>query len=107
MKINTEEKENNEDKYHLIVNTDKSIEIRIVESLIERSKKFLGIKINNKLNFNAHVKGLCKKANNKLRALAGATPYVSLEKNKRLMSFFFNAQFNYCPFILVEAIITR
>ena len=59
----------------------------------------LGVKIDNKLNFDTHVKGLCKKANNKLRALARATPYMSLEKKKLLMNSFFNAQFNYCPLI--------
>ena len=53
--------------------------------------------MDNKLNFDTHVKGLCKKANNKLRTLARATPYISLEKKKLLMNSLFNAQFNYCP----------
>ena len=83
-------------KCHLIGNTDEPIEIRVSESLIKKSicEKFLGVKIDNKLNFDGHVKGLCKKANNKLRALARATPYMSLEKEKLLMTSFFNAQFN-------------
>ena len=77
------------DKCHLIVSTDEPIEIRVGESLIKHStyEKLLNIKIDNKLNFNTHVKGLCKKANNKLRALARATPYMSLEKKKLLMTF--------------------
>ena len=62
-------------------------------------KKLLGVKIDNKLNFNTHVKGLCEKINNKLRALARATPYMSLKKRELLMNSFFNAQFNYCPLI--------
>ena len=72
----------NTDKCRLIVSTDEPIEIRVGVSLIKNStwKKLLGIKIDNKLNFDTHVKGLCKKANNKLRALARATPYMSLEK---------------------------
>lgn len=37
-------------------------------------EKLLGVKIDNKLNFNGHVKSLCKKACNKLRALARVTP---------------------------------
>ena len=52
-----------------------------------------------KLYFDTHVKGLCKKANNKLRALARVTPYTSLEKKKLLVNSFFNDQFNYCPLI--------
>ena len=91
----------NTDKCHLIVSTDEPIEIRVGESLIKSStcEKLLGSKIDNKLNFDTHVKGLCMKANNKLRALARATPYMSLKKKKLLMNSFFNAQFNYCPLI--------
>ena len=90
----------NTDKCHLTVSTDEPIEIRVGESLIKSStcEKLLGVKIDNKLNFDTHVKGLCKKANNKLRALARATPYMSLE-NKFLMNSSFNAQFNYYPLI--------
>ena len=79
----------NTDKCHLIVSTDEPIEIRVGESLIKHStyEKLLNIKIDNKHNFNTHVKGLCKKANNKLRALARATPYMSLEKKKLLKTF--------------------
>ena len=91
----------NTNKCHLIVSTDEPIEIRVGESLIKSStcKKLFGVKTDNKLNFDTHVKGLCKKANNKLRALARATPYMPFEKKKLLMNSFFNAQFNYCPLI--------
>ena len=37
----------------------------------------LGVKIDY-VNFEEHVKTLCSKANNKLRALARATPYVNV-----------------------------
>ena len=72
----------NTDKCHLVVSTDEPIEIRVGESLIKSSncEKLLGVKTDNKHNFDTHVKGICKKANNKLRALATATPYMSLEK---------------------------
>ena len=52
----------------------------------------LGVKIDYKLNFDEHVKTLCSKANNKLRALARVTPYMSVEKKKILMNSLFNAQ---------------
>ena len=48
----------------------------------------VSIKIDSKLNVDTHVKGLCKKANNKLRALARATPYMSLEKKEASHEFF-------------------
>ena len=93
----------NTDKCHLIVSTDEPIEIRVGESLIKNNicEKLLGVKIDNKLNFDTHVKGLCNKANNKIRALARATPYMSLENEKLPITSFFNAQFNYCPLIWI------
>ena len=73
-----------------LVGINEPIEIRVGESLIKNSncEKLLGLKIYNKLNFDTHVKGLCKKENNKLRALERATPYMSLEKKTLLMNFF-------------------
>ena len=96
----------NTDKCHLTVSTNEPIKIRVGESLIKNStcEKFLGVKIvkiDNKLNFDTHAKGLCKKANNKLRALARVTSYMSLKKEKLFMTSFFNAQFNYCPLALI------
>ena len=60
-------------------------------------EKFLGFKIDNRINFDTHVKGLSKKANNELSALERAS--ISFEKKKLLMNSLFNAQFNYCPLI--------
>ena len=45
-------------------------------------EKRLGVKIDCKLNFDEHVKTLCSKANNKLRALARATSYMNVEKKE-------------------------
>ena len=43
---------------------------------------------------------LCKKANNKLGALVTATPYMTIEKERKLlMNYFSNAQLNYCSLI--------
>ena len=94
----------NTNKCHLIVSIDEPKEIRVGESLIKNSTcgKLLGVKTDSKLNFVTHVKALCKKANKKLRALARATPYMSLVKKKLLMNSFFNAQFNCCPLKLMN-----
>ena len=74
----------NTDKCHLIVGTDEPIEIRVGMSLIKSStrEKLLVVKIDSKLNFDTHVKCLCEKANNKLRALA--IIHFSLEKRSFL-----------------------
>ena len=51
----------NSDKCHLIISMDEPIEIRVGVSLIKNStcENLLGIKIDNKLNFDSHAKGLC------------------------------------------------
>ena len=73
-------------------NTDKSVVFQLGGSLIQRSdcEKMLGVKIDYKLNFDKHVKTLCSKANNKLRVLRRATPYMSTEKKKILLNSIFN-----------------
>ena len=83
----------NTDKYHSLLSKDESSEIHIGDSVIESStcQKLLGIKIGPKLRFDDHVQDLCYKANRKLRALAGATPYINPQKRKVLMNVFFNA----------------
>ena len=51
-------------------------EIQIEESLIESTnyEKLLGVKIDSKLSFDKHIKMICKKESDKLRALTRVTP---------------------------------
>ena len=62
-------------------------------SIIVRSdfEEILGVKTDYKINFDEYVKNLCSKANNKLKALVRASPYMIVEKKKRkmLMNLFF------------------
>ena len=90
----------NTDKCHLIMSINNTPELKVGDSLIKTStcENLLGVKIDYKLTFDNHVANLFKKAN-KLRALARATPYMTIEKRKLLMNSFFNAQLNYCPLI--------
>ena len=89
----------NTGKCHLLLSKDESSEIHIGNSIIESGtcENLLGIKIDSKFRFDDHIRGLCSKANRKLRAFTWATPYMNLQKRKILMNVFFNAQFNYCP----------
>ena len=75
----------NTEKCHLIMSTNQSVNFQLGGSLMERSdcEKILRVKIDYKLNFDEHVKILCSKVNHKLRALARATPYMRVEKNKQ------------------------
>ena len=83
----------NEDKCHLIVNTNELTEIQIGDFSIKNSasEKLLGVNTDRKLNFDCHVNHSCNKANKKLGALARVTPYMTLGKKKIVMNSFFNA----------------
>ena len=52
----------NEDKCHLIVDTNELTEIQIGDFSIKNSasEKLLGVNIDSKLNFDCHVNHLCK-----------------------------------------------
>ena len=63
------------------------------------SKKLLGVIIDNKLTFNEHVSKLCKKATNKLHALARISKYMTEDELRTIMNAFFSAQFPHCPLI--------
>ena len=73
----------NADKCHLILNCSDRKQIKINNETVKSSnyEKLLGIQIDKKLTFNKHVGGLCKKASQKMHALARITPYMSIKKN--------------------------
>ena len=91
----------NPDKYHLIVSNEEESKLEIGNSHIKYSKceKLLGIKIDNKLSFEAHVESLCKKASQKLNALSRIALSISFEQRKITFNSFFISQFSYCPLI--------
>ena len=65
----------------------------------EISMKLLGVTIDNKLNFHEHVLIICKKASQKLHALARISNLMSKDKLRILMKAFIESQFGYCPLI--------
>ena len=62
----------NADKCHLLLssNCDTHVQIDSIEIKNSRTERLLGIKFDNKLSFEQHVTSLCKKASQKLHALA-------------------------------------
>ena len=46
-------------------------------------KSLLGVKTDSRLNFDDHIKDTCKKANEKLKPLARATPFIKTEKKRK------------------------
>ena len=55
--------------------------------------------LDSKLSFEDHINNLCKKASQKLKALAKVAPYMCLEKRKTVMKAFATSQFGYCPLV--------
>ena len=70
------EMQGNSGKCHLILSADGPSEMQIGESLFKTTNfdKLLGIKIDSQLAFDKHIKTICKKSNDKLRALARVIP---------------------------------
>ena len=97
----TNEMKSNSDKCHLLVATNDNVSVNIETEIIESSNsvELLGIKIDNKLNFNDHVSNLCKRGNQKLHSLARISKYLCHNKLKLLMKTFIESQFNYCPLL--------
>ena len=89
----------NHDKCHLLLSKQEEANIQIDNTTIKcsKSKKLLGIVLDNKLKFDKHVENIFQKASKKLKALARVTNYMELPKRRILVNAFFKAQFNYCP----------
>ena len=65
----------------------------------EKSVKLLGVTIDNELKFNEHITNICKKANQKLHALARISHLMCTKKLRLLMKVFIESQFQYCPLV--------
>ena len=92
----------NADKCQLLITKhEEQVEIKIDGELISGRKwvKLLGVKIDNKLDFNEHVSSICKQTGIKLHALARISQFMNQHKLKILMKAFIESQFGYCPLI--------
>ena len=91
----------NADKCHLVVSSDESCTAKIEDFSIKNSteEKRLAVKFDSNLSFENHVTCLCKKANQKLHALARISRYMDLNKRRNLMKAFITSQFSYCCLI--------
>ena len=71
------------------------------DSVIENTEeeKLLGVVISKRLTFETHISKLCKKAGNKVFALARISGYMDSNKLRILMRAFVISQFQYCPLV--------
>ena len=92
----------NANKCHLlVVSSSDAVNLRVSEYDIKNSEceKLLRVKFDNKLTFEKHIADICRKASEKIYALARIAPYMDLSKRRRIMNAFFNSQFSCCPLI--------
>ena len=59
------------------------------------SEKFFGIKIDNKLTLEEYVEGLCKKASQKVSAVARISSLMRFEQRKRIVNLFITSHFSH------------
>ena len=68
--------------------------------LISSSQKLLGmILLNNKFDFDEYVTSLCRKASQKLNALARVAFYMNLSQRRLMINVLIFSQFGYCPLV--------
>ena len=92
----------NSDKWHLLLSDiNEHLVINIANDVIQNSsyEKIFGVNFGNKLNYNTHVTKLCKKAWQKLHALARISNLMGFKKKTLPMNDFVISQFNHCPLI--------
>ena len=67
--------------------------------IVEDQVTLLGVTLDSKLNFNAHINTVCKEACRKLNALIRIAKYLNKNQKKILINAFFYSHFIYCPLI--------
>ena len=70
--------------------------LRVTESVEE---KLLGVTLDKTLDFKSHDNVICKKAGQKLHALARISSYMNVEKLRIMMNTFVMSQFSYCTLV--------
>ena len=76
-----------------------SVDINGATIICQHTVTLLGIKIDNKLNFNGHISTICKKVSLKLHVLARVSRFMDQDKLRLLMKAFIESQFSYCPLV--------
>ena len=100
--INNNHMKGNPDKFHILLTcNDETLSVNVGDNKIlnRGSEKLLGITIDSKLYFDDHVISLCKKASQKLHALARVAQYMNIPKRRAIIKAFINSQFGYCPLV--------
>ena len=91
----------NTGKSHLLVSGNVRATAKIDNNYNESETEqvLFGIIIDSNLTFENHINNICKRANQKLNALARVAPYMNMHKKRIIMKSFVTSQFKHCPLI--------
>ena len=94
----------NPDKVQLIffrLKEDRDLCIDIRGNVIKMCEtvKLLGVTSDSKLNFNGHIKTICRKTKNKFKAFSRIARNLDNQKASLLYNSIILTNFNYCPLI--------
>ena len=59
----------------------------------------LGITIENKLNFDSHIRNMCKNSGQKLNALSRILLFLNKDQKRSILNVMTKSQFSYCLLI--------
>ena len=92
----------NESKCHFLTSgSTEHLWVKVGKEVIweSQSEKLLGMTVDKNLNFNLHLKILCKKVNQKVSALARIVRILPFQKRRLILKTFIESQFSYCPLV--------
>ena len=98
----------NPDKFQVIIIDEKRGDHTNENAVIDNkqiksvpSVEVLGIQLDDKLNFSAHISNISKSAANHLNTLILLQKFLSFEEKKILINRCFMANLNYCPLVWI------
>ena len=92
----------NRSKCHLLTRgTPENLWVKVGDETIweSRSEKLLGVAVDKNLNFEEHLSTVCKKAGQKVSALARVVTILPFQKRRLILKTFIESQFSYCPMV--------
>ena len=92
----------NQSKCHFLTSgSTEHLWVKVGNEMIweSQAEKLLGLTVDKNLNFNLHLKTLCKKANQKVSALARIVRILPFQKRRLILKTFIESQFSYCPLV--------
>ena len=74
-------------------------EIDDITLVAEDYVKLLGVNLDKNLNYDTHIKQICKKAGNHLNALKRLSPYISINHRMAIFRCFILCHFQFCSIV--------